>query len=448
VATLIPFMRRPRTLRSRLFSWFVGAILLAMLTSSLVVFATRPEQGNVADAVARNVAAELGRVWDDEEAVRGYLAEVRRVTGLDAHLVRDPRHLPARVFRLAERGSPIVPDGFRRVFVPVMRAGTVVGALEIYRFGLDWAPGASWRFVLALLLVLGVLLTMAGVIADQLARPLERLADAADRFGGGDLKARTRPAGTTGRWVAREVLEVATSFNRMADRVEAVVRSQRELLGAISHELRSPLGRAHVALEIARDRLGTEPGPRSAATPLDEVETQLGQVNAILGDLLDVARTGLTDLRKEKLDLTAWLRPVLAQAPTPPAVDLVVDPSASGLQLAFDPSLLGRVLHNLLENARTHGHPPDRAIEVRVVREGPVARILVRDRGPGLPPGFAEKAFEPFVRAEPSRARPAAGSGSGLGLAIVRRVVEAHSGRVYAGNAEGGGAEIGVELPV
>ncbi len=440
-------MRRPRTLRSRLFSWFVGAILLAMLTSSLVVFATRPEQGNVADAVARNVAAELGRIWDDEDATRSYVAQVRRVTGLDAHLVSDPRRLPARVYRLAERGSAIVPDGFRRVFVPVTRSGTVVGALEIYRFGLGWAPGATWRFVLALLLVLGVLSAMAGIIADQLARPLERLADAADRFGGGDLKARTRPAGTA-RWVAREVLDVATSFNRMADRVEAIVRSQREFLGAISHELRSPLGRAHVALEIARDRLGTDPGPRPAAASLDEIETQLGQVNSILGDLLDVARTGLTDLRKEKLDLAAWLRRALALEPTPPNVELTVDPSADGLDVVFDPSLLARVIHNLLENARAHGHPSDRAIEVRIARAGPVARIVVRDRGPGLPPGFAEKAFEPFMRAEPSRTRPATGSGSGLGLAIVRRVVEAHAGRVYASNAEGGGAEIGVELPV
>jgi two-component system, OmpR family, sensor kinase len=441
-------MRRPRTLRSRLFSWFVGAILLAMLTSSLVVFATRPEQGNVADAVARNVAAELGRTWDDEEATRSYLAQVRRVTGLDARLVSDPHRLPARVYRLAERGAAIVPDGFRRVFVPVTRGGTVVGALEIYRFGLGWAPGASWRFVLALLLVLGVLLAMAGVIADQLARPLERLADAADRFGGGDLKARTRPTGTAGRWVAREVLEVATSFNRMADRVEDIVRSQRELLGAISHELRSPLGRAHVALEIARDRLGTAPGPRPAAASLDEIETQLDQVNSILGDLLDVARTGLTDLRKEKLDLAAWLRQVIAQEPTPPNVELVVEPSASGLDVVFDPSLLARVIHNLLENARTHGHPSDRAIEVRIAHTGPMASIVVRDRGPGLPPGFAEKAFEPFMRAEPSRTRPATGSGSGLGLAIVRRVVEAHAGSVYARNADGGGAEIGVELPV
>jgi signal transduction histidine kinase len=441
-------MRGHRTLRSRLFSWFVGAILVAMLTSSLVVLATRPEQGNVAEAVARNMSAELANVWDDEAAARNYLNEVRSVTGLEAHLVRDPKHLPPRVHRLAERGAAIVPDGLRRVYVPVVRTGTVVGAIEIYRFGLGWAPAAWWRFALALLLVLAVLSAMAGAIAEQLARPLERLADAADRFGGGDLKARTQPAGTARRWVAREVLDVAVSFNRMADRVEAMVRSQRELLGAISHELRSPLGRARVALEITRDRLGPEERSRPAGASLDEVESQLGQVDSILGDLLDVARSGLADLRKEKRDLVEWLRVVTGKEPCPPTVDVLVDPGAGQLELSFDPSLFARAIHNLLENARAHGHPSDRPIEVRVARVGGWARIVVRDRGPGLPPGFAEKAFEPFVRAEASRTRPAAGAGYGLGLAIVRRVIEAHAGRVFAGNAEDGGAEIGVELPL
>ena len=441
-------MRRHRTLRSRLLSWFVGAILLAMLTSSLVVLATRPEQGNVAELVARNMSAELANVWDDEAATRSYLAEVRAVTGLEAHLVRDPGRLPPRVYRLAQRGAAIAPDGLRRVFVPVVRSGTVVGAIEIYRLGLGWAPAAWWRFVLALLLVLAVLSAMAGAIAEQLARPLERLADAADRFGAGDLKARTQPGGTARRWVAREVLDVALSFNRMADRVEAMVRSQRELLGAISHELRSPLGRARVALEITRDRLGGDEGARPAAASLDEIESQLGQVDAILGDLLDVARSGLTDLRKEKLDLDDWLRTLLAKEPCPPAIDVSVEPSAVGLALSFDPSLLARAIHNLLENARAHGHPSDRPIEVHMMRVGATARIVVRDRGPGLPPGFAERAFEPFVRAEASRVRPAAGAGYGLGLAIVRRVVEAHAGRVFAGKAEGGGAEFGIDLPL
>jgi signal transduction histidine kinase len=83
---------------------------------------------------------------------------------------------------------------------------------------------------------------------------------------------------------------------------------------------------------------------------------------------------------------------------------------------------------------------------VRVTRQGRGARIVVRDYGPGFPEGFAERAFEPFVRGDPSRARPASGAGYGLGLAIVRRIVEAHGGRVVARNVEGGGAEVGFDL--
>src|SRR5208282_2531129 len=100
------------------------------------------------------------------------------------------------------------------------------------------------------------------------------------RFGAGDLAFRTDVAGSHRRWIAREVRDVAVSFNRMADRIEAMVRGQRELLGAISHELRSPLGRARVALEIARDRLPAETDTRSPRVPLDDVEKQLGAVDS------------------------------------------------------------------------------------------------------------------------------------------------------------------------
>ncbi len=315
------------------------------------------------------------------------------------------------------------------------------------RFGPRVAPWAWWRLGLALSLVVAVLSAMAGGVANQLARPLERVAQAADRFGGGDLAFRTDVAGGGRRWAVQEVQEVAVSFNRMADRVEAMVRGQRELLGAISHELRSPLARARVALEIARDRLPQDAGERSPLLALDDVEKQLGDVDAILGDLLDVTRAGLSDLRTETRGLVEWLRGRIAAEPTPPEIEMNVAAEARDLALAFDPALLGRAAHNLLVNARAHGHPESRPIEVRVTRQGDGARVVVRDYGPGFPEGFSERAFEPFVRGDPSRARPVSGPGYGLGLAIVRRIVEAHGGSVLARNVEGGGAEVGFDLP-
>ncbi len=370
--------------------------------------------------------------------------------------------------RVADRGGAIAPDGPEHIYLPVVRDNRLVGALEMERFGPRPVPWAWWRFALAIFLVVGALSTMAGGVANQLARPLEHLAQAADRFGGGDLAVRTDLAGGRRRWVAQEVRDGAVSFNRMADRIEAMVRGQRELLGAISHELRSPLGRARVALEIARDRLPEgeqgEPGERSPTPALDDVETQLGAVDSILGDLLDVARTGLADLRKETRGFVEWLRGRVAEEPSPPPIALDADAEVAELALAFDPAMLARVVQNLLVNARAHGHALDRPIEIRVSRAADRARVVVRDHGPGFAEGFAERAFEPFVRGDPSRVRPAEGAGYGLGLTLVRRIVEAHGGRVFARNAPGGGknagggtegsggteggAEVGFELPL
>ncbi len=292
-------MRRPRTLRSRLFFGFVGAILLAILTTVLVAGSTRPEAITGAEAMAHNVSTRLASEWEDPEAARAYVAEVHDVTGFDVRLVRDPHRLPPRVHAAARHGASIVPENPQHIFVPVVRDGQLAGALEMEKFGPRPTALQWWRFALGLVLVGAALSVMAGRIANLLARPLEQLANAADRFGSGDLGFRA-DAGRARRWVALEVHEVAVAFNRMADRVEAMVRGQRELLGAISHELRSPLGRARVALEIARDRLPEDAGERSPRGPLDDVEKQLGAVDGILGELLDVTRAGLADLRKER----------------------------------------------------------------------------------------------------------------------------------------------------
>ena len=442
-------MHRPRTLRSRLFWWFLGTILLAILTGTLVVMGTRPEPITGAEIMAHNVGTHLAETWDQPEATRAYVDEVHDVTGFEVHLVRDPRKLPPRVHAASARGLFIVPENPQHIFIPVVRAGALMGALEMEKFGPRPGPWPWWRLVLALVLVFTVLSLMAGRVANLIARPLEQLAHAADRFGGGDLAFRA-DVGRARRWVALEVREVAVSFNRMAERVEAMVRGQRELLGAISHELRSPLARARVALEIARDRLPPAPAERSPASALDDVEKQLLAVDGILGDLLDVTRTGLADVRKETRPFVAWLRARAAEQPGPPVVLVDAAADVRDLAIPFDGKLLGRAVHNLLVNARAHGHPDERPLEVTVTRDKTVVRVIVRDRGPGFPAGFAERAFEPFVRGDVARARPTVGAGYGLGLAIVRRIVEAHGGKAFARNVEpgGAGAEVGFELPV
>src|SRR5579859_3283892 len=418
-------MHRARSLRSRLFWWFFVSILVAVAAGVLVLHGTRPAQVTGADVMAHNVAARLASVWDEPEATRAYVGEVRDVTGFEAKLVRDPRRLPPRVHAAAARGLAIVPENPQHIFIPVVRGGELAGALEMEKFGTRPAPWPWWPLFATLALVVFAMSLMAGRVASQLARPLERLAHAADRIGGGDLAFRTDVAAQR-RWVAVEVREVGVAFNRMAGRVEAMVRGQRELLGAISHELRSPLGRARVALEIARDRLAASPASsaagaagaasaasaegRSPSDALDDVERQLGAVDGILGDLLDVTRAGLADLRRESRAFVPWLREKAADEPGA-VVAVGSSPEAEPLVFAFDAALLGRAVHNLLVNARAHGHPAGQPIELRVSRDAQLVRVVVRDHGPGFAAGFAERAFEPFVRADAARARPTAGAG-------------------------------------
>lgn len=443
-------------LRTRLFAWFLAAILLAAASSSLAVALMRPEPGKTPGPVmTRGIAGRLGRMWDDTRACDAYVETMRETTGFDFRLRRDPERLPPSVRRAVRPPGVIAFEGTQGAFIPVVRSGAVVGAVQFDASGEARGTGWWWRLAAALAVGAGVLAFAAERVARQIARPLEQVSEAAARFGAGDLGARARldrgddaDADTDVAADAGddEVHAVAAGFDDMADRVERVVRDQRELLGAVSHELRSPLGRARIALEIARDK-----APEASAS-LDDVDRQLVELDSILGDLLAVARAGLTDLHTEPTDLVGWVRERVVDAGP---IDLDVTPPDLAANARVDRALLGRALHNLLANARAHGHPAGEPLRVVVARaEGdprqePRVVVAVRDRGPGIADELLPtKLFEPFVRADPSRARAPAAASTGLGLALVRRIVEAHGGRAFARNVPGKGAEVGFELPL
>ena len=455
-------MRGPRSLRTRLFLWFLGAIFVAFASSAVVVGCSRPEAFTTgAEIMARTVSARLATVWDDQAATDAFVVEVKNVTGFEVRLWRDPQKLPPIVRRVAQRGGAFAPGGPERVFVPVVRNGTLVGALQMERYGGGFTSRPLWRLGLALGAALVVLAFAAGRVSNELARPLEKLEQAADRFGAGDLAFRTDLADAPKRWVAHEVHGVALAFNKMAERVEATVRGQRELLGAISHELRSPLGRARIALEIARDRVGADDDTSSSRRPalpqLDVIENQLLEVDTILGDLLAVTRAGLADIRREPIALLAWLRARLDEEVRGGPIQLEAT-VGDDLEIRADAALLARAVHNVVANARVHGHPEAEPLVVHLSADADRVRITVRDRGPGFAADFLPRAFDPFVRGDVARVRVATG-GSGLGLALVRRIAEAHGGGAFARNVvadapagtEPGeaacGAEVGIELP-
>ena len=428
--------KRLRRLQARLLLWFLGAIVLAIGASILTTVLTASDNDNPTRVVSRHVQHRLARTWDDPVATDKYVAELRETTGLDMRVRRDPTLFAGRPARGGN--GMIFEDGV--AYVPVVKGGTIVGALEL-RTG---SPAPQlWRVGAALGAALLVLGAAARRVSKRLARPLEHLAQTAERFGSGDLTARTGIEGLPRRWVAEEVRDVGRAFDGMADRIARVVLEQRELLAAISHELRSPLGRARIAVEIARER----PDPTAA---LDDVERQLVEMDVILGDLLASARAGLADVHLEAVELAPWLRKRIAAENLGP-IELVVSESAARARVTIDAALLGRALHNLFANAWNHGHPKDRPLEVTASLEGDRACVTVRDHGPGFGAAVLPRAFEPFVMGADSARSPGAHR-MGLGLSLVRRIVEAHGGAASATNVSEGeviqGAEVRIELPL
>jgi two-component system OmpR family sensor kinase len=428
--------RRLRRLQARLLIWFLGAIVLAIGASILTTVLTAGDNDTPTRVVSKHVQRRLARNWDDPVATEKYVADLRETTGLDMRVRRDSSLFVGR----QPRGGTgmIFEDGV--AYVPVMRGGVVVGALEL-RTGSP-APQA-WRVGAALgaaVLVLGI---AAARVSRRLARPLEHLAQTAERFGSGDLTARTGIERQPRRWIAEEVRDVGVAFDGMADRIARVVLEQRELLAAISHELRSPLGRARIAVEIARER----PDPTVA---LDDVERQLVEIDAILGDLLASARAGLADVHLVEIDVLPWLRTRIV-AEDQGSIELTVNAGAETARVKIDAALLGRALHNLFANAWNHGHPKETPLDVTASIAGERVRIAVRDHGPGFSEAVLPRAFEPFVMGADSARSPGA-HGMGLGLSLVRRIVEAHGGAASAVNVTKGelieGAEVSIELPL
>jgi signal transduction histidine kinase len=210
----------------------------------------------------------------------------------------------------------------------------------------------------------------------------------------------------------------------MAARIERQLREERTLLAAVSHELRSPLARLRMLVELARTSAGPE--------RLDEIERELVGIDALLGKLLASSRLEFGELRLEALPAAAVAARALEVAGLSP--ELLADAS-DGAVVEVDPTLIGRALANLLENATVHGRGVERLALTRVNEgaRGERVRFEVSDRGPGFEPQVLEHAFEAFYSSRSSETAKESGS-LGLGLALVARIARAHGGRAFAEN--------------
>ncbi|HET9105033.1 MAG TPA: HAMP domain-containing sensor histidine kinase [Solirubrobacteraceae bacterium] len=304
------------------------------------------------------------------------------------------------------------------------------------------------RLVLWELVVTGALIVLLGGIgwiSIRIAlRPLDRMGEVAGAIADGDLSRRVSPA--TRR---SEVGRLGLSLNKMLRRIEEAFsaraendRRQRQFLSDASHELRTPLASIRGHTELFR--MGATRDPEALARTMQRIESEAIRMTGMVENLLRLARldeqpmTSRSPVALPEL-ITAAVDDARARDPertiTTELEPVVVPADANGLR---------QVLANLLGNALTHT-PPGSAIAVALRREGDEAVLTVRDHGPGLPEGAAERVFDRFWRGQAGRERGT--GGSGLGLAIVREIVRAHQGTVSASDHPHGGAVFTVRLP-
>lgn len=290
-----------------------------------------------------------------------------------------------------------------------------------------------------------VALLVSGFICYLLTRylttPVLRLREASQHLAAGDLSTRA----ASGMERRRDELgSLVRDFNAMAGRIEELVSRQRQLIYDISHELRSPLARLNVALDLARQRKGSDPA-------FDHIEQDLERLNEMIERLLTVAKLdpSSTPLSMAQVDLTELVSQIVRSA------EFELQERNGAIRLSCEEpyfvqgneELLHSAIENVIRNAvRYTGAGNSVDVRLEPAATPSVVRIVVRDHGYGVPESELAKIFQPFYRVADDRNRET--GGSGLGLAIADRVIRIHNGTITARNATPNGLEVEIRLPL
>jgi two-component system OmpR family sensor kinase len=310
----------------------------------------------------------------------------------------------------------------KAVSLAMRQGGRVEVCLDAHGFSL----GGPLRGMLLIIVPGMVLWMVAGLWARRLARPLAELTAVARDLGDGKLERRARLR----HGLSGEVGELTSAVNDMAARLEEKIRAERELLAGVSHELRTPLARVRILTELGRE------GALGSRDVWTELEVEVTEMDALVGELLASARVDFRALSLRPLDARAVAQQALVRHP-----GLRLEADEPGLVVEADATLLSRALGALLDNAQKHAGG---ATVLRVAARADRVAFEVDDAGRGFDPADLPRAFEPFYRGA-GQAHDEA-RGVGLGLALVHRIAEAHGGRAWVENLPGGGARAGVEL--
>ncbi|MBD3369377.1 HAMP domain-containing protein [Candidatus Fermentibacteria bacterium] len=388
-------------------------IVLTLILSAYVAFKIVPR--HIRDYQRRTL-----------ESFRDRLVSTEPLTIEKARSIADSMDITARFVpvRGPDRRLPRPRPG--SVFLPGLPHSLpfqVEVSLTPFERGRPLFRNAFWLFILVLLLTEGAVLYLA---LFPLRKKLRRLRWAADNLGEGNLGIRI-PAKSKG-----DILDsVGHTFNQMAQRIQDLVDSHRQLLGSVAHELRTPLARLSLSLELLRDTGGMEPAK------MDRMERELHNLDRLVTELLDYNRLQRKDsVSRETVDL-AEVAEEMVQAETWARTEIEVAVSGSARCLG-DRHLLARALANLARNAIRHA---ESRVEVGLAIEDDRAVVTVSDDGPGYGVEDVTKLSRPFVKGPSSE-------GPGLGLTIVRRIAGLHGGALSLGRSDSlGGAKARLELP-
>lgn len=300
-------------------------------------------------------------------------------------------------------------------------------------------------------LIVSVLVTFG--ITMVITRPIGSLREAARQLAAGNLRARVKwPKRSKKPSSGDELWGLVYDFNEMADRLESLVDAQKLLLRDVSHELRSPLARLSVALELAREE--AQPGMEE---PLNRIERETERLNSLIGQLLSLSHLESTTRLPDRLRVS--LKSVVTELL--PDMDYEAQRRNCGVrftngkqadstgEVLGSPELLGRAVENVIRNAIAYT-AEGTAVEIQLFEENRVgthfAVLQVKDHGPGVPETSLKSIFRPFYRLDLSRQRST--GGYGVGLAITERAVRLHGGAVTARNSSEGGLIVELRLPV
>jgi two-component system, OmpR family, sensor kinase len=375
------------------------------------------------DAARVFVGRRFEHVWDDPVERDTLAREMASDLSLDVRL-RDDTHK-----EIASFGGPC---NHPALVTPVLRAGSAIGYADVCIDRMH--PRAPLRALWPTLAAVFVLWAASGRLARRLTRPYGELARVARDIGTGKLASRV----TLPRRAHGEARVLADAINDMAGRIEKQMNDQRELLAGVSHEIRTPLSRIRLLVELCRAG-GHDREPILDAKTLDEIDREVVEIDALVSELLASSRLDFLALSPHTLDAVDIAKRALERQGEAASK---LTASKEAIEITADPTLLLRALANLIDNARSHGGGVE-ALLVRPTEAGVVFEAL--DRGPGFAPGEETRVFESFYQ-RPG-AEPREKGALGLGLTLVKRIAEAHGGRVFAANRDGGGARVGMELP-